>query len=246
MKEPIRVDHNAARDPALPTGERRWSPRQRQLFDEFEALFLEEGFRHLTIADLADRLHCSRRTLYTLAPSREELVLIVIDRLLNRIGTKARREAGSRPDPGDAIAAYLETGVMSLRGARPAFNDDVESYGPTKQLYDRHLRTALDVLATLVDGGIQQGVFRPLNAPLVAEILDASVGRIRRPEVLDRTGVSLGEAVNELTLLIKTGLVMSSPPPRGKPSAAGGPERKGAAVTGAGAAGERSAVPKDI
>ncbi|MGH3629028.1 MAG: TetR/AcrR family transcriptional regulator [Sciscionella sp.] len=201
------MDRNTVREQGASTGERRWSPRQRQLFNEFEALFLEEGFRHLTIADLADRLHCSRRTLYTLAPSREELVLIVIDRLLNRIGANARRVADSCSDPGDAIAAYLEAGVTSLRGARPAFNDDVESYGPTKQLYNRHLRTALDVLASFVDRGIQQGVFRQLNASLVAEILDASVGRIRRQDVLDRTGVSLTEAVEELTSLIRTGLV---------------------------------------
>ena len=42
----------------------RFSPRQVEILDTLQALFLAEGFRHLTIGDLVDRLRCSRRTLY--------------------------------------------------------------------------------------------------------------------------------------------------------------------------------------
>jgi AcrR family transcriptional regulator len=197
---------------------RSWSPRQRQIFDELQELFLAEGFRHLTIADLVERLHCSRRTLYSLAPSREELVLIVIDRLLNKMGVEANARAAECDDPGDALAAYLDAGVTTLRPARPAFTQDLEAYGPTRHLYDRHLRTALGVLGNLVNAGIAQGTFRHFHPPLVAEILDSAVDRIRRPEVLERAGVTMSQALAELSELMRHGLV--GPPAGGGDGAA--------------------------
>ena len=45
------------------------------------------------MADLAARLNCSLRTLYGLARSREELVLMAIDRNLWAIGRSARTAA---------------------------------------------------------------------------------------------------------------------------------------------------------
>jgi AcrR family transcriptional regulator len=205
---------------------RNWSVRQREIFDKLQELFLREGFRHLTIADLVDQLRCSRRTLYSLAPSREELVLTVIDRLLNQMGIEANARAAACRDPGDAIEAYLGSAVTTLRRAQPVFTQDLESYGPTKHLYDRHLRIALDVLGKLIDGGVAQGVFRPLHPPLIAEILDAAVERIRRPDVLERSGVSMGQAVGELSELIRHGLVQDA----SRPAVATRPARKARAA----------------
>src|SRR3954451_4534442 len=104
----------------------RFTPRQVEILDTLQALFLAEGFRHLTIGDLVDRLRCSRRTLYSLAPSKEELVLVVIGRLLNEMGIEARARAMAFDDPGDAIAAYLQTAITTFEPATTAFTEDLE------------------------------------------------------------------------------------------------------------------------
>jgi AcrR family transcriptional regulator len=191
-------------------GRRHWSPRQRELLDELEALFLAEGFRHLTIGDLAERVRCSRRTLYSLAPSREELVLLVIDRMFNHMGVEARARLAGMADPGEAIASYLETGFTWLRPAQQQFMEDLESYYPTKHLWDRHLSIALEVLGQLIEDGIASGHFRNLHPPLVAEILEAAVARIRHPDVLARAGVSYSRAIEEMSDLIRHGLLSDS------------------------------------
>jgi AcrR family transcriptional regulator len=188
---------------------RGYTERQSQLLDALAVVFLEEGFTHLTIGDMVARLRCSRRTIYSVAPSREELILIVIDRLLNRMGVEASAVAASHDDPGDAIEAYLGTGVTTLSRATPAFNEDIESYLPTRHLYDRHLNVALKVLGDLVDAGIGKGVFRPMHPPLMAEILASAVECIRTPAVLIRAGVSHSEALADLSMLIRHGLVLS-------------------------------------
>jgi AcrR family transcriptional regulator len=183
-----------------------WSRRQVEILDGLQEVFLTEGFRHLTIADLVDRLRCSRRTLYNLAPSREELVLLVIDRMLTDKGAQARHLSDSHDDPGEAVSIYLDAAVTMFVSADRAFSEDLESYLPTKHLYDRHVTVALRVLGRLIHEGANAGAFRPLHPPLVAEILDAAVERIRRPEVLARAGLSSSEAIEEVGCLIRQGL----------------------------------------
>ena len=48
--------------------------RRAELFDGLVALVLAEGFSAFTLDELAARLHCSKRTLYALAGSKEQLV----------------------------------------------------------------------------------------------------------------------------------------------------------------------------
>ena len=55
--------------------------RQRNLLSGLGKLF-NKGFASLTMAEIAKNLNCSLRTLYSLAPSKEQLVLIVIERNL--------------------------------------------------------------------------------------------------------------------------------------------------------------------
>ena len=87
--------------------ERRLTERQRELLDHLGHMF-DEGFADLTMAEIASRLNCSMRTLYALAPSRDELVMIVIDRNLWRIGRSAQQAIAEDMAPLDALRAYLE------------------------------------------------------------------------------------------------------------------------------------------
>src|SRR6266568_1634749 len=69
---------------------RPWSERERALLDELERIFFAEGFAHLSMADLAARLRVSRTTLYRLAPGKQNLVELVVDRMFNQMGKTAR------------------------------------------------------------------------------------------------------------------------------------------------------------
>lgn len=191
---------------------RRYTERHQELLDTLESIFLEEGFSHLTIGEMVARMRCSRRTIYSLAPSREELILIVVDRMLKRLGLEASAAAAAQSDPWEAIQAYLERGVTTLARATPAFNDDLESYLPTRHLYARHLSFALKVLGDLVRSGVTEGYFREVHPPLIAEVLAYAAERIRRPEVLERSGLSDQEALFEFGTLIRSGLLATPEP----------------------------------
>ena len=97
--------------------ERRLTARQRELLDD---LGTADGLGELTMSEIAARMNCSLRTLYGIAPSKEELVLTVVDRRLHRIGRSA---VGSFDDSLSALGklrAYLRAAnrAVALRAQR--------------------------------------------------------------------------------------------------------------------------------
>ena len=106
--------------------ERRLTDRQRDLLDQLGAMF-DEGFAELTMAEIAARLNCSLRTLYALASSRDELVLIVVDRNLWRVGRSARSAIDPGMPPLNAIRRYLSAAHVAVMNTTEPFARDLAS-----------------------------------------------------------------------------------------------------------------------
>ncbi len=183
------------------------SERLEQILDELEGIYLAEGFRRLGMGELAARLHCSRRTLYSLAPTKPDLFLRVLDRFLRRIREIGRARAQAHEDPRERIGALLEPGISETREASPAFTADVDGWAPSRRMLDRHQRERMSLLREIVEEGVRTGAFRGVHAELVAEVMLAAVQRVRDPALLRRTGLSMGEAFEECSKLIRHGLL---------------------------------------
>ena len=177
-----------------------------QLLDGLEAIFLKEGFRDVTVEDLASRLRCSRQTLYRVAPSKPEIFLVVLDRFLARIREEGREAAYAPSDPMDRIEALLEPGITATVPASRRFTEDVDGYEPARTLLAEHQRERMRLLRELVEDGISRGVFTGFHAHLVAEVMIAAVGRVSRPDFLAEAGLSMSEAFDECSRLIRWGL----------------------------------------
>ena len=105
-----------------PDTERRLTVRQRQLLDELEDLVVAKGLVELTMAEIAAEVNCSLRTLYGIAPSREELVLTVVDRRLHRIGRAAIGSLDASLTPLAALRAYLRAANGAVQPETHAFS----------------------------------------------------------------------------------------------------------------------------
>jgi AcrR family transcriptional regulator len=192
----------------------RLSQRHRDIVASLETIFLEEGFRAVTINDLALRLKCSKRTLYEIAPSKQELVLIVMELWLERIRSLGWAGALEHEDPQKRIAAYLQPGVSESRKASPVFLEDLQTFRPALALLEGHQRQRMMVLRGILDDGIKRGRFRKLHAHLVAEMFLVSVTRINEPDFLAAAGMTFSEAFAEFFDLIIHGIV--EPKPKGR------------------------------
>lgn len=181
------------------------TPRQERLLDALEDVFLDEGFRTITVAELAQRMRCSRRSFYELAPSKEALFLRIFDRYLKRLREAGRRGAEGVP-PERAFEPYLAPAIEAARKLSTQLMRDVQSYPPAQAMWERHTRERMAGLQELIERCVQAGVFRGVDAYLVAEVMIVSLRRICEPGFLVASGLSYREAVRELYGLLLHGL----------------------------------------
>jgi AcrR family transcriptional regulator len=185
--------------------ERALTDRQRELLDQMEHLFAG-GFATLTMAELAARLNCSLRTLYALAPSRDELVLVVVDRNLWRVGRAARDALRADLAPLDAVRAYLEAATVAVSDWTEAFARDLAAVPAAQELKDGHNEYLFDVARTLLDLAMERGDIADVDTAAVARVL-AGLGRFfSRPRVISGLESSPKEAADQVVDLVLRGL----------------------------------------
>lgn len=202
--------------PELPDASRELSPRHLELLNELETIVLTEGFRDLTVGTLAQRLRCSRRTLYEIADSKDALVLLVIDRVLRRVGRRAQEAASSGATHFDRLRAFLTEGVVELHRATVSFSEDVADEPAAHDLVASHFRFATSLAEHMLSQGIEAGEFVPIHPMLAAQLLDAGVARLQDPAVLRTARVTLAQALEEFLTLFADGIRAPAPARRAR------------------------------
>jgi AcrR family transcriptional regulator len=189
------------------------SLRSARLFDDLAALFLSEGFLHLTTDEIARRLRCSKTTLYRIAPSREEIYAAVVDRYLGRIRDDGVAAATAASDFPSAMIALLGAGVTAAREASWEFVRDMRRHPASRRRLDLHQRRRVADLERLIEAGIRDGAFQGFHPRMVAELILALIGKVFEPDLLASVGLSLAEAYDEAYRIVEYGLI-----PRGTPA----------------------------
>ncbi|WP_155858918.1 TetR/AcrR family transcriptional regulator [Candidatus Blastococcus massiliensis] len=179
--------------------------RQREVLELLDAMF-REGFADLTMAEIAARAGCSLRTLYALAPSRDELVLMVVDRQLWRIGGDAQRILREDMAPLDAIRAYLRAAHVAVSRATDAWSRDLTTVPAVRQLVDSHNEYLVDVTRVLLDSAVGRGDIADIDTAAVARVL-AGLGRgFAAPEVSRTLRSSPQQTADEVVEIVLKGL----------------------------------------
>ena len=181
------------------------SERQQNLLSGLGKLF-NEGFAHLTMAEIAKSLNCSLRTLYSLAPSKEQLVLIVIERNLWSKGRTAMAAISPNMQPLKAIRTYLQAANMAAAKTTEAFAQDLQKIPAAQKLIEDHNSYLIAITHRLLDIAVEKGEIGEVDTAAIARLM-AGIGRdFSRPEVIGSLRSSPKEAADEALDLILAGL----------------------------------------
>jgi len=176
--------------------------RQRVLRDQLVDLVLAQGFRHLTMDQVAAELNCSKRTLYALASSKEQLAVLAVRHFFKRSTDQVEAAIARTRAPARRVTRYLEAVAEALRPASRAFRDDVAAFRPAAEIYEQNTLTAARRVRELIDEGTRAGAFRQVKAAFVSEVVTATMRRITSGEITTATGLSDAEAYSELARLV--------------------------------------------
>jgi len=176
--------------------------RQRELLDALVELVLRQGFAHLTVDAVAAGLGCSKRTLYALAPSKEQLATLAVRHFFRRATEQVEDAIAPLRSPVTRLTRYLEAVAEALRPAGRQFRDDVARFPPAREIYERNTAAAASRVRELLDEGTRLGAFRPVRSGFVAEVVTATMHRISSGELQAATGLDDAEAYAELARLV--------------------------------------------
>jgi AcrR family transcriptional regulator len=203
------------------------SSRLTHILTDLERIIVAEGFLHLDTATLAKRLRCSKRALYTLAPTQEQLLTLAIQRVLQQTDEYLARAARGALDWRAALTTYMSAIVQTSRPASPGFLRDIAAFPPGMRLLNRLQRRTTHRLEQIIRSGIAAGAFNDISPRLVAELILMAAGRLIDPDFLRNLGLTLAEAYEELSRLLDHGLLPlpEFPHGRAKRSKAAAPAR---------------------
>ncbi|HYF28302.1 MAG TPA: TetR/AcrR family transcriptional regulator [Baekduia sp.] len=181
-------------------------PRHDEVLDELVELFLAEGFRHLTVEDLARRMRCSKSTLYALGQSKERIVVRVVKHFFRAATAAVESRTAEAGGPAERIVAYLRAVADALRPASPRFIADLAAHAAAAEVYERNTALAARRVGELIDRGVADGAFRPVHAAFVADVAASTMRRIQTGAVLAATGLHDADAYDELAALVLDGV----------------------------------------
>lgn len=186
--------------------EAQLTERQREILDQVTDLFAD-GFAGLTMAEIASRLNTSLRTLYEIAPSRDELVMTVVDRNLWRIGRTAMATVKPDAAPLDALRAYLRAATEAVSAVTEAFARDLATLPATQELNRQHEDYLIAITRSLLDEAARRHDIAPgLDTTAVARVM-AGVGRdFARADVIPTLRSNPKAAADSIVDVILAGL----------------------------------------
>lgn len=187
-------------------------PRRERLTIDLMDLFLAEGFLDFSVEQLATHLRCSKSTVYSIAPSKEQIVTAVVRAFFRRATENVETHAQGPGTPAERIGAYLEAISKELKPASAAFFADLDAFAPAKEIYHQNTSIAANRVQELVAEGTEVGALSALNAQFVGVVAGRTMELIHRGEIGALTGLDDSDAYRALADLIVAGITRSSKP----------------------------------
>lgn len=174
--------------------------------EQISTEFLAEGFTSISVDELARRLHRSKTTIYSLAPTKEQLVVAVTKRFFRLATAKIEETISAVDDPGRRISEYLKGVGAAMSEQSPAFYRDMVSFGPTSEVYALNSTAAAHRVRALIQQGVDSGEFRDINTDFASHLIAWAIEGIHSGKLPEESGLEAGQAFSELGDILLKGL----------------------------------------
>jgi AcrR family transcriptional regulator len=190
-----------------PETERGLTARQVEVLDALEGSIHDEGMARATMAEIAARMNCSLRTLYEIAPSKDELVLAVVDRRLHRIGREAMRALDSEGTPLSRLRSYLRATNRAVQPTTTAFLLEFANVPGARRLIESHGAYVIAITQAMLDQAVAEREIPAMDTVAMAHVLGGLGAEFSRPEVDELIAGTAQQTADTIAEVIFAGLV---------------------------------------
>ena len=188
---------------------RIYTKRHNEIIDALEVL-LESGVPNLTMSEIAKKLKISLRTLYEIAPSRDELILMTMDNILKKLGKFAMDSVSEIHSPVEKLEEYLMIVNQAVGPKFDRFLKDMEKINGSKMTADYHENFIKNFIKELLGQAIKKKEIKAIDVKAFA-ILLGGIGREFFKEENKRSiNFSPEESANSITSIILNGIKLKN------------------------------------
>ncbi len=189
-----------------------------RILQAFSEKAKRSGLRSVVMAELASELRMSATTLYNHFSSKEELVLVLVERWVMELAA-ADALTSERPElrtPLDRVRHWAQVWAASMSELSVAFIQDLQreypvAWGIFQEGVEERKRIGSEFL---------RPILKPeLNADVALEILNLILARVADPKFADRTGTSRSDAIQTAVSVWASGALTQAGQLRAIPNA---------------------------
>ena len=186
-----------------------YTKRQIEIMDALEAM-LQKGVPDLTMSEFAKKLKISLRTLYEIAPSKDELILMTMNNILVKLGKLAIDSVANIDSPIKKLEKYLCIVNQAVGPKFDTFVKDIENIKGSQKMADYHENFIKNYTKNLLKESILKKEIKSIDVSAFA-ILLGGIGREFLKEKNKKTiNMSPEESANSITKIILNGIKLTN------------------------------------
>ena len=159
----------------IPLTEEEIDRRRHEIFHSSVALILKQGFAGTSMQEIADAAGVGKSTLYDYFPTKDHVLLFVFEEELDVFQAQAADLAAQAMPVQEKLIQILEAHLEYLLNNKNFFielSTQVMQLGQAGQQRIMKKRYAYqDLLRAVLEQGVREGVFRPVNTRLATRAL---------------------------------------------------------------------------
>jgi AcrR family transcriptional regulator len=172
--------------------------------------FFAMGFSKVTMDELAQQLGISKKTMYELFRSKDELMDAVIELQMAQVGGKVKEITHSSDDFITKLYNLWEFIGHLVCHISAQFRDDVRRFRPDiwQRIEEMRRRVILGNFTKMIDEGIRLGLVREdVNKDVMVLMYLSAVQGVVNPELLAQNSFSIGEAFRTIMTVYLDGIL---------------------------------------
>lgn len=171
-----------------------------KLLESVFQIIKENGPRHTSMDLVASRMGMSKRTLYEIFDSKDEMIREVLERQHAIVSGDLMRLLAESTNVLEGIVRVIAYQQEFFNGLNPDFFRDMDTtYKHFRSEYDSHERKHNRVFAQIIESGQRHGLIRrDIDFPLQCTLLHVQMESLKRMEENFPPGISLLQAYNAI------------------------------------------------
>jgi len=184
--------------------------RHHEIINSLE-IMLEKGIPDLTMSELATKLKISLRTLYEIAPSKDQLITMTVDNILRKLGKDAIDEISTINSPINKLQKYLN---IVNQAVGPKFDTFIKGLGrnipSSNSMIDYHEGFITSYTEKLLNEAKEAKEIKKIDTKAFAILLGGIGREFAKEKNRLLITVSPEESANSITNVILDGIRLES------------------------------------